>query len=98
MAALPWAEQARTGHGLPPSAASVITFTFTRVRSLCATTVHWVRYRRHRRRALRQVQRPFVGLFAGGELPQGIPTPSLPFLLCETENPNPNSICLFDAY
>ena len=29
------------------------------------------------------------GLFAGDEHPPGIPTPSLPFLLCEPEHPNP---------
>jgi hypothetical protein len=32
----------------------------------------------------------FAGLFAGDEHPPlGIPTPSLPFLPCETEHPNP---------
>jgi hypothetical protein len=30
------------------------------------------------------------GLFASDEHPPGIPTPFLPFLLCEAEYPNPN--------
>jgi hypothetical protein len=32
----------------------------------------------------------FIALFAGDEQPPGIPTGSLPFLLCEAERPNPN--------
>jgi hypothetical protein len=32
----------------------------------------------------------FVGLLAGDEHPLGIPTPSLPFMLCEAEHRNPN--------
>ena len=52
----------------------------------------WVGYRCRRR--LRRRPSPgaeaFVGIFAGDEHPPGIPTPSLPFLLCETEHPNPN--------
>ena len=32
----------------------------------------------------------FAGLVAGDKHPPGIPTPSLPFLLCEAEDPNPN--------
>jgi hypothetical protein len=31
-----------------------------------------------------------LGPFTGGEHPPGTPTPSLPFLLCETEHPNPS--------
>ena len=31
----------------------------------------------------------FVGPFAGDERPRGMPSPSLPFLLCETEHPKP---------
>ena len=76
-------------YGQSPSAASVIPFTFTRLRSLCATTGWAVGYRRHRRRPTPGAE-AFVGLFAGDELPPGIATPSLPFLLCETDNPNPS--------
>jgi hypothetical protein len=51
-----------------------------------------VGYRRRRRRRRRPTPgaEAFFGLFAGDEHLPGIPDPSLPLRLCETEHPNPN--------
>lgn len=74
----PWAEQFRTG--LPPSTAA--TFD-PRAFFLSLSSGDWaVSYRRR--------PTPGAEVFVDLELPQGIPTPSLPFLTFETEQPNPN--------
>jgi hypothetical protein len=49
------------------------------------------------RRRLGERRRPshvFAGTFAGNERPLGMPAPSLPFVLCETEHPKPFSLAL----
>jgi hypothetical protein len=80
-------------HGLPREAA-------TCVRSLSlSSATHPLSL------GLRRLHRPtpggeaFVGLFTGDEHSPGILTPSTPFLLCETEHPNPNlkAIWQFDC-
>jgi hypothetical protein len=38
----------------------------------------------------------FIGPFSSDEHPPGIHIPSLPFLFCKAEHPNPN-LKLFDA-
>jgi hypothetical protein len=53
-----------------------------RLRAVC---LWWRRPRRRRRPT------PGAESFAGDEHPPGTPTPSLPFLLCETKHPNPGS-------
>jgi hypothetical protein len=59
----------------------------------------WVDDRRRRRRRRRPTPgaEASVGIFAGDGHSPGIPTRSLPFLLCETERQT-LTIWLFDAY
>jgi hypothetical protein len=63
-----------------------VSILFIPVRSL--TAVPWRRLGDRRRRRTPGAK-AFVEIFAGDEHPLGLLAPSLPFLLCETEHPNP---------
>ena len=92
----PRAEQPQTG----PAVRRIFLFPSARTRVprsfLCLSPLSrsddWAGYscRRRLRRRPTPGSEAFVGIFTGDEHPPGIPTPSLPFLLCETEHPNPN--------
>lgn len=69
----------------------LLPFLFS-LRALCSRGDDWVVTTTlsqvpSSRWALRQV---LTGQFSGAEHPPGVPTPSLPFLLCGTEHPNSN--------
>jgi hypothetical protein len=74
---LPGPNNSGLGYRRPPQPLS------TRVRSFSLSSGDWaVSYRRR--------PTPGAEVFVDLDLPQGIPTPSLPFLTFETEHPNPN--------
>ena len=81
-------KEKKIGHKLPsasPPVAFAPPFTFAHShRSLPWPSFSW------RRQSGAVLHRVFVGLFADDEHPPGMPSPSLPFLLCETEHANPN--------
>jgi len=73
--------------GLPPSAAgSHLPGFHPRALSLSLSLSPRLGYRRRPTPGAEV----FVDLFAGDEHTKGIPAPSLPFLMCETEHPNHN--------
>ena len=81
-------KEKKIGHKLPsasPPVAVAPPFTFAHShRSLPWPSFSW------RRQSSAVLHRVFVGPFAGDEHPPGMPSPSLPSLLCETEHASPN--------
>jgi hypothetical protein len=88
-----WRRHHRRGN---PHCAARACWEF-RFPSLSVSPLSWSSYFLSWRRRLGERRRNsvFAGPFAGDEHTSGMPSPSLPFLLCEAEDPKPNISYLY---